>query len=1033
MFPDAACPHPERSGRIGPGEQGRQRLATGVLQADRRWRAARSAVLRHPVARALGRLLLAVLVGGLLAWALPLDAWLDRRQDWQLSVLAPAVAADAALVVDVDEASVRRLGAWPLRRDAYVPAGRWLIDAGAQALVFGMLLVDARTGDEAFGQWLAEARVPVLLGARSLVGDGQTGPAQPSPPGCLARAWPAWQLPLWARADGLVPGQSPGLPIDRVGALSVPLDEDNLLRRLPLWQQAGALSLPVLPLVAWQQLHPQAGALHCAAGADGAAELRSAAGTHWPLDAGHRLQPWLPRAADLPAPLSLARLDDAAGGRLPPGEASALAQRVRGRVVFIGSSAALGDEVPSVGGARSATALLAGSYDALAHGRVLVPPQAWASALLLAVGLLPTLAAGLYRRPAPLAELGWIAAAVLLLLALDTAWLAWGQQLSAIGWPLAMLGSLAALALRRWRRLAQAERQRLQQARAEAEAANRVKSEFLAHVSHEIRTPLHALLGAAELLAGTRLDAQQARHVGLFQGAGQELLLMLGDLLDLSKAEAGLLPLVPQPFSLSRLVASQVLMFEARAAQKGLVLQVDADPDLPDTVVGDAGRLAQVLRNLLSNALKFTSVGSVTLAVHPVVGRAWLRFEVRDTGIGVPVDRVGQLFEAYVQADPSISQRFGGTGLGLAISRRLVEAMGGRIGVHSREGLGATFHFELPLPATSAAPVATPAGRSPPPGGGPAGGPLAGRWAARALALQRPLRLLLVDDNPHALRLTQAYLDGAIASPGGPAVQIVAVHDGAAALRCFEAEACDIVLMDLHMPVLDGLGAARRMREIEQRRRRAPALLVALSGDSGPAEADAALDAGFDAQLGKPCSRTQLLAVLGLQLPGAAPASAPASTGPGGTDLSDAPALQRISQLPDSNLDEAIDRLGSAQLYGQVLAAAIPPLQDFDARLAAALDTLPCDLDLAHRLAHDLKAIAATLGLPGLAADARQLELRLRDTVTPTEDADLLAARRAVAQRLAEVHGALAGLAALPAAGASGGPGGAGRPAEPPP
>ena len=961
----------------------------------------------------LARLLLAVVFGALLAWGLQLDTWLARRHDWQMTWLAPAPPADAALVVDVDEASIRHLGAWPLRRDAYVPAGQWLLDAGARALVFGMLLVDAREGDEAFGRWLAGAHVPVLLGARSLVGDGETGPAQPAPAGCRARAWPAWQLPVWAR-----PGEAPApLPISRVGVLSVPVDEDNLLRRLPLWQQAGALTLPVLPLAAWRALHPDAGALHCEGGAGGAVALAGAGQARWPLDAEHRVQPWLARPDPARPALPLAMLADAAAGRLPPDQARALAQQVSGRVVFIGSSAALGDEVLTPGGPRSATALLAGTYDALAQGRVMAPMPAWSGAVLLLVGLLPALVIGLRRRPAAAADLAWIAGAAVLLLVLDTALLAWGRQLAPIGWPLATLGVLALLTLRHAQRQAQAERDRLRRERAEAEAASRVKSDFLAHVSHEIRTPLHALLGAADLLAASPLDATQARHVALFQGAGQELLLMLGDVLDLSKAEAGLLPLAPQPFSLPRLVAAQVLMFEARAAQKGLALQVDADPDLPDTVIGDAGRLAQVLRNLLSNALKFTSVGGVTLAVHRVAGGARLRFEVRDTGIGLPADRAARLFEPYVQADASVSQQYGGTGLGLAISRRLVEAMGGQIGVRSREGLGATFAFELPLPATAAPAVPAPVGTSVLPGAGQGRGArlagMAGRWAGSAST--RPLRLLLADDNPHALLLAQAYLDGAVPAPGAPALQVDTVHDGAAAVRRFEAAPYDIVLMDLHMPVLDGHAAARAMREAERRRRvRQPALLVALSGDSGAADRVAAHEAGFDVHLGKPCTRAQLLPALGLQAAGrgqppVAVAGPPTEAG--------APVLDRISQLPDSNVDEALDRLGSPQLYGQVLAAASMPLRQFERSLSQALDSVPCNLDQAHRLAHDLKSIAATLGLPGLAADARRLEQLLAETTTPSEDLRLAAARQAVAQRLAGVQDVLAGMAALPPSG----------------
>jgi len=990
---------------------------------------------RGPVARGLAAWAVAVVLGGALAAWWPLDDWLAGRQDALLRWAAPTPPADAALVLDIDERSVARMGPWPLRRDAYLPAARWLEAAGARALVVGTLLVDPRPGDEAFARWLAEARMPVLMGARSLSGDGEGRPPQATPPGCRAGSWPAWQLPLWARES-----PAPVLPIQRVGALSMPLDEDGVLRHWPAWQRAGELSLPALPLAVWQALHPQAGALHCETGADGP-WLRSARGPAWPLDQAHRLRPWL---APLPAggpPLSLVQLDDAAAGRLSVPQTRALAERVRGRVLFIGSSALQSNEVLGPGGAADATVLLAATYDALAQGRVLAPPRPAATLALLALGLLPVLA-GLRRRATPGRVLAAVAGAVALLLAADAALLLRGQQLVAIGWPLAMLASLAGLALwQGWRRAA-AERARLQQARLEAELASRVKSEFLAHVSHEIRTPLHALLGSADLLAATALDARQARLVQLFQGAGQELLMMLGDLLDLSKAEAGLLTLSPQPFSLPRLVAGQVLMFEARAQQKGLSLRVESDPDLPDTVIGDAGRLAQVLRNLLSNAVKFTSVGGVTLAVQAVDGGRQIRFEVRDTGVGIAPERAARLFEPYVQASERTQAQYGGTGLGLAISRRLVQAMGGRLTLDSREGLGATFRVELPLPVTSARPQAVPSAT---PGGG-VGGPssllpggggaaaggvgLAGlgaataaaaaaaRWTGRGARGAAPLRLLLADDSPHALLLAQTYLDGAVPAPGASPVLVETVHDGAAALRRHELVGHDIVLMDLQMPVLGGAEAARRMRAAEQRGGRPPALLVALSGDADPDAEAQARAAGFDVCLGKPCTRAALLAALGLQAPlaGAAPGSA---RGPAEPPAAEAAALARISELPDSDLGEALDRLGSARLYRQVLEAATGPLMHFDARLAQALDTVPCDLELAHRLAHDLGSIAATLGLPGLAADARRLEQQLAVTVTPTEDRALDGARRAVAQRLVGVREVLRASVAAAAGGAA--------------
>lgn len=947
---------------------------------------------------------LALLLGGLLTWLLPLDAWLDRRHDLQVSAFAPGVPIDAAQVVDVDETTVLRLGPWPLRREVYVPAGRWLIEHGARAVMIGMLLVDGREGDTSFGQWLAQAEVPVILGARSLQGDGELRPARAPSPGCRAWPFPSWQLPMWARADG----PQPRLPLNRVGAMSVPLDADGVLRRLPLWQQAGELALPSMPFAAWLALQPTAAdqsvatGWQCSQTSRGTAALHGPAGQFWPLDESHRALPWLARPDSGASPMPLWQAHQAAQGLLAPADVAALASRVRGRVVFIGSSAALADQVMTPQGPRSAAAVLAATYDALAHGRLLKPAEAGLVAGYLLLGLLPWAASLCVRtrsaRPRPLVPLLAVGLALAILLAADSALVAWRAQFSQIGWPVAMLLLMAAAELWRWQRGTVAEHRRLRVARAELIAANQVKSDFLAHVSHEIRTPLNALLGAAELLEQTPLDLAQRRHVRLFSSAGQELMQMLSDLLDLSKLEAGLLTLRREPLSLSRLVAQQVLLFEARASLKGLSLSVDAHPDLPEHVIGDATRLAQVLRNLLSNAVKFTSVGKVTLMVGFGRQTHELRFAVHDTGIGVPADRADRLFKPYQQAHEALNQGYGGTGLGLSISRRLVEAMGGTIGLRSREGLGSTFYFELPLPATSARP--------------------ADSHAADAMSAQRaPLqllpesghhghhghperRVLVADDSMHNLVLAEACLDG-------QGLQVDCVQDGAAALRRFERTSYRVVLLDLNMPVMDGLQTVRAMRELEQRRGRRPALIIAQTGRSDSADLAQARAAGFDLHLAKPYSRAQLLAALanGLDVDGAAasPTSAQAQA------LTTAPDLREaISQLPDSDLPSAVQRMGNATLYDRVLDVARAPLLAFEQRLAQALDTVPCDLELALRLAHDLQALAATLGLPGLASEAQRLERALAVTVLPAEDAAVHRGRQAVLQRLAELTALLA-------------------------
>ena len=1040
----------------------------------------------QPLWRRLGRgqtpvlatawLLGCLLVGGLFAEGLGLDRWLDKRHDNLAAMFAPKPPALATGIVDADDASIKRLGGWPLRRELYAPVGQWLLDNGARAVAFGVLLVDARDGDAAFAAWLANAGPTVLLGARSFHGDGDQPPAQAAPAGCLVQGVAAWQLPLWARG-----GKSqPLLPISHVGAMSAPLDSDGVLRAMPVWQQAGSLALPSMSVAIWRQLNPGLAAqMRCEPGNGGERQMLLAgqAGQtrQWPLDARHRLRPWLADAEAQPAPLALWRVVEAAAGRLPADQTKALADAVRGRVMLIGSSTlSMGDMVLSAQGWRNPTQWLAASFDALEQHQMLTPPQTLFNRLLLLPVLLPWVLAlllawrakGNLPMPAPASrQLAMTPASpnallVALLLALlllglaDAGLVAWSGQLSHLAWPLTTLGVMGG-SLWWWsRRLAQRERLGLQQARIEAQALARAKSDFLAQVSHELRTPLNALLGAAELLAASRLDATQQRHVAMFSSAGQELTQMLNDLLDLSKSEAGQLQLQPHPFSLSRLVAEQLALFDARANQKGLALETETHPDLPEVVVGDPLRVAQVLRNLLSNAVKFTSVGRITLAIGFGRGHDQLRFEVRDTGIGMSSDNLGRLFAPYTQVhDLMAGRRYGGTGLGLAISSRLVKLMGGDIGVQSREGLGTVFHFELPLPATAASAV-LPARGVIIAGGGraPAGqtghsdvgaissrdvgaisnrdagaisnrdagaisnrdaDAISNRDAASPVSLvsparpstQRPpenpraagLRVLAADDSALNLMLLRAFLEG-----GGYWVDTAS--DGAAALRSFEHGQYMTVLLDLSMPVMDGMAAVQAMRQFEQRRHRAPARIVAVTGRVEPQEVAAALAAGFDAHLAKPYTRDQLLdSVAGRWdlAQGLDPSKVNAGAAANSSWIS------QMSRLPDSDLPGAVTRLGSPALYERVLLASRAPMSEFENRFAEVLDEVPCDLDAAQRMAHNLKNLAGTVGLTGLAADAKKLEQALADTIAPAHDDHLQRARHRVQQRLSRVCEAL--------------------------
>jgi signal transduction histidine kinase/ActR/RegA family two-component response regulator len=382
----------------------------------------------------------------------------------------------------------------------------------------------------------------------------------------------------------------------------------------------------------------------------------------------------------------------------------------------------------------------------------------------------------------------------------------------------------------------------LEHARDAANAANVLKTQFLANMSHEIRTPLNGVLAMAEVMAMGDLAPVQRERLQIIRQSGGLLLAVLNDVLDLSKIEAGKMTLLSEPFDLEQSINPVVESFGLMARNKGLEFSVDVAPEAAGWWEGDGDRMRQILGNLLSNAVKFTPQGSVVATLDITPDKGALRLTVRDSGIGIPADKLPTLFDKFTQADNSATRRFGGTGLGLAICRELVQMMGGSINVESRDGHGATFVVELPLQrcaSRAAEPVA------PPPDD------------------QTNLRLLAAEDNA----TNQQVLAAVMESLG---IDIDIVPHGQRAVEAWEACPYDLILMDIQMPVMDGICAAREIRNRERATGRARTPIVALTANAMSHQVEEYMAAGMDGHVAKPIEIAKLYEAISAVLNAAA-------------------------------------------------------------------------------------------------------------------------------------------------------------------